>query len=183
MRADLGWDFSRKPGRDPDLDKALSKHLVVSVTNSWTALEICVVHLRRAIGPGGTEKQKAQNEALAAWAKKILRQNTNANLIILGDFNETKSVGDTAQSLAVLFQTKPPLHDAFEFFKGTPRTHAYGKAYDRIIISESLTRGAAGLKLDGISIRGHPRGKGADKLWWTDHFPVTVALKFVQKQN
>lgn len=164
LRADLGWDFLKKPGRDPDLDKAISKHLVISITNSWTALEICVVHLRRAVGVGGPEKQKLQNEALALWANKRLQKNTSVNLIILGDFNETKPVDDPTQALASLLQAKPQLHDAFEFTKGTIRTHAYGKAYDRIILSESLAHGMAGLKFESISVREHNHGKGADKL-------------------
>jgi endonuclease/exonuclease/phosphatase family metal-dependent hydrolase len=183
LRADAGWGFTRKPGRDADLDSALSKHLVVSITNSWTALEFCVVHLRRPLGTDGAERQKAQCEALAGWAKKVLQQDTNSNVIILGDFNEAKPVGDTKQTLAVLFETKPPLYDAFGFTKGTVRTHGYGQAYDRVILSESLVRGGNGLKFEAVSVREHNYGKGTNKLWWTDHFPVTASLQFVQKTN
>src|SRR5882724_3615896 len=49
MDLDQGWHIAGKPGRDPGLDSALSKHLVVRLTNDSTSLEICIVHLRRGI--------------------------------------------------------------------------------------------------------------------------------------
>jgi endonuclease/exonuclease/phosphatase family metal-dependent hydrolase len=128
------------------------------------------------VGRSGPKKQKTQDEALWLWAKKRFQQNTNANLVIFGDFNETKPPGDSAQGVAVLLQPGSPLHDAFEFSKGIVRTHANGNAYDRILISDSVVKGSAGLKFVGISVHEHDKGKGADRLWFTDHFPVTARL-------
>ena len=52
---------------------------------------------------GGGEKQIEQNRALVRWAMHHLSKDSEANLIILGDFNESKVVGDARQSLEALF--------------------------------------------------------------------------------
>src|SRR5271170_5710699 len=91
-----GWKITGRPGRDPDLDPALSKHLVVRLTNNLSSLEICVVHLRRGIGKYGLLEQRDQNAALKKWAAKQLAINPRENLIILGDFNESKQPGNPA---------------------------------------------------------------------------------------
>jgi len=174
---DQGWKLAGKPGRDPDLDAALSKHLVVRLTNNFSSLELCIVHLRRGIGKYGQMEQRDQDEALKNWAAKQLAQNLRENLIVLGDFNEAKSVGDPAQSLAVLVSTNGPLRDPFALLSGKKiRTHANGKAYDRILLSDAIMNGASGLKFENISVREHPYGKGTNRYWFTDHFPVTANL-------
>jgi hypothetical protein len=176
---DQGWKLTGKPGRDPDWDPALSKHLVVQLTNSFlrASLELCVVHLRRGIGKYGLLQQRDQDEALKNWAAKRLAQNPQENLIVLGDFNEAKPVGNPAQSLATLVATNGPLRDPFALLSGKKiRTHAGGKAYDRILLSDAMMNGAAGLKFESISVREHPYGKGTNRYWFTDHFPVTVSL-------
>jgi endonuclease/exonuclease/phosphatase family metal-dependent hydrolase len=122
LRKDGTWGLAAFPARDAGLDNVISKHLVLNLTNSTTSLTLCVVHLRRAVGRNGPEKQVEQDRALLPWTKKSFQQNTNANLIILGDFNETKPPGDASQSLAVLRQSNSHLHDAFEFMKGRVRT-------------------------------------------------------------
>lgn len=180
---DQGWKLAGKPGRDPDLDAALSKHLVVQLTNNGTTLELCVVHLRRGIGKYGLLAQRDQDEALNHWAKKRLAQNPRVNLIVLGDFNESKPAGDPAQSLAVLVATNGPLHDPFTLLSGGKiRTHANGKAYDRILLSDSIMKGAAGLKFENISVREHPYGKGTNRYWFSDHYPVTAAFSLPVKK-
>jgi endonuclease/exonuclease/phosphatase family metal-dependent hydrolase len=178
-----GWWILSKPGRDPDLDATLSKHLVVQLTNSvlHTSLELCVVHLRRPIGEYGMRVQDAQIEALKNWAAKCLTKNPQENLIVLGDFNEAKPAGDTTQSLFPLVQKNNPLCDPFSFLKERPRTHADGKAYDRILLSDAIVKGDAGLKFENISVQEHSHGKGAEKYWFTDHFPVTATLSLHAK--
>jgi len=176
LRVGTGWWFSKEPTRDPELDSAISKHLIISLTNATTSLELCVVHLRRSVGRNGPQKQRAQDEALRKWAARQFKENPNANLVIFGDFNETKRVGTPEQSLAVLLQPDMPLHDAFEFYKGRAHTHANGKAYDRIIVSKAIVDGSAGLKFAGVFVNRHSHGKGEERLWYTDHFPVTARL-------
>jgi hypothetical protein len=179
---DQGWHIAGRPGRDPELDKNLSKHLVVKLTNNSTALEICVVHLRRGIGKYGLLEQRGQNTALKDWAARRLAKNPQENLVILGDFNETKNVGDPAASVAVLAGTNAPLRDAFSFSPEKIRTHANGRAYDRILFSPALADGAAGLKFEKVFVQPHTHGKGAEKYWFTDHFPVTAVFGFAAKK-
>jgi endonuclease/exonuclease/phosphatase family metal-dependent hydrolase len=169
-----GWGIAGKPGRDPELDKALSKQLVVKLTNNFSSLEICVVHLRRPIGKYAKLEQQNQNAALKKWAAGRLAQNPRANVIVLGDFNEAKLPGAATASVAALLPPGGPLRDSFLLASGHFRTHANGRAYDRILFSEPLRQGAAGLKFETAFVQPHTHGKGADKYWFTDHFPVTA---------
>jgi endonuclease/exonuclease/phosphatase family metal-dependent hydrolase len=171
-----GWGIAGQPGRDPELDKALSKHLVVKLTNNFTSLEICVVHLRRPNGKYAKLQQQDQNKALKKWANDRLAKNPRANLVILGDFNESKFPGDAAASLAALVPPVGPLRDSFSVAGGRFRTHANGKAYDRILFSEPMMKGESGLKFLTVFVQPHTHGKGAEKYWFTDHFPVTAVF-------
>ncbi len=174
---DFGWGLAERPERDADLDSHLSKHLVLHLTNSVTSLDVCIVHLLRALG-GEKEKQTQQNEALKLWAEQILSKNPKANVIILGDFNEVKNVGDASASVAYLVHDGKPLTDSFTLAGGKIRTHADGHAYDRILLSPAIVNGESWLKFQSVSAHAHPHGKGADKLWFTDHFPVTAAFNY-----
>lgn len=171
-----GWGISSPPGRDPILEKELSKHLVLKLTNSFTALEICVVHLRRPIGKYATLQQQDQNAALKKWADDRLAKNPRANLLILGDFNEGKEPGEKDASVAILQPPGGSLRDAFLQTKAHFKTHADGKAFDRIFFSEPLLKGGAGLKFEKVSAQEHTHGKGEEKYWFTDHFPVTATF-------
>lgn len=171
-----GWGVYGQASRVSELERELSKHLVVRLTNAVATLDVAVVHLRRAIGAEGSAKQKDQCRALLRWAMRHLAKNPQANVVILGDLNETKPVGSPEQSLAVLFQAQPPMVDAFAFLRGKARTHAGGGAFDRILVSEAIVKGAARLKFDSVEIRRHSHGKGEDRRLYTDHFPVTVKL-------
>lgn len=170
-----GWGVYGKPSRVSELERELTKHLVVRLTNAVTSMDIAVVHLRRPMGDDGAAKQKDQNRALLRWVMRHLAQNPKANLAILGDFNEGTSSGP-GQALAVLFQAKPPMVDVFDSLTGRPRTHANGKAYDRIFVSDAIYRGLSGLRLEDVEIRWHSYGKGPQRRLYTDHFPVVVKL-------
>lgn len=173
-----GWGVHGKASRVSELDKELTKHLVVRITNALAHIDVCVVHLRRPIGADGIAKQNEQNLALLRWSMRHLAKDPAANLIIVGDFNEGSAVGSPSQSLAVLFQAAPPLVDVFDHFKGKPVTHTAGKAFDRIIISDGLLRGTSRLKFSGVEIMSHGHGKGEDRRMYTDHYPVIV--RFLQ---
>ncbi len=173
-----GWGIFGRPSRVSDLERELSKHLVVRLTNAVTAVDICVVHLRRPIGADGQQKQVEQCRALLRWAMHHLAKNPKANLVILGDVNEGKPVGSADQALAVLFQTRPPMFDALSTVDGKAATHPDGKAYDRIIVSDAIFRGVAKLKLDRVAIQSHRHGKGEERRAYTDHFPVVATLRF-----
>ena len=67
--------------------------------------------------------------------------------------------------------------DVFDHLEGKAVTHANGKAYDRILISDAMFRGQTGLKFSGVMIRTHSHGKGAARLLYTDHYPVVAVLE------
>ncbi len=177
-----GWKISGKPGRVPELDRAVSKHLVLRVTNSFSALEICVIHLRRPIGQYGKLAQEKQCAALQQWASARLAKNPHENLVIIGDFNEPKKPGDATAAVAALLLPPAGLRDAFVLTGGNFRTHANGKAYDRVLISSALAQGDAGWKYDSISAQAHPHGKGEEKKLFSDHFPVTAVFNLAPKK-
>ncbi len=141
-----------------------------------TSLDVCVVHLRRPVGGDGKAKQLEQNRALLRWTMRHLAKNPKSNLAVMGDFNEGEPPGSPDQALAVLFKARPPLVDIFDFARGKAVTHADGKAYDRILVSEAVAKGLAGLRLEGVTIQEHRHGKGPDRRLYTDHYPVGVRL-------
>ena len=177
-----GWGIAGKPGRDPELDQDLSKHLVVKLTNNFTSLEICVVHLRRPIGKYAKLEQQDQNKSLQKWVTSRLAKNPHANIIVLGDFNEAKPPGDAEAGVAALATPAGPVYDSFSVAGGSFRTHADGKAFDRILFSEPMRKGGAGLKFQTVFVQEHTHGKGADRYWFTDHFPVTAIFTPVVKK-
>jgi hypothetical protein len=89
-----------------------------------------------------------------------LAKNPKANLVILGDFNESHPVGDARQSLAVIFKSRPPMVDALSALSSKVRTQTDGNAYDRIIVSDGLANGLSGLKLVVVQIQEHRHGNG-----------------------
>ena len=171
-----GWGVYGRPARVSDLEKELSKHMVVRLTNAVTAIDVCVVHLRVPRGADGKAKQVDQNRALLRWSMRHLSKNPKANLMIMGDFNEGLKPGEPDQALAVLFKAKPPLIDSFDFLQGKAVTHANGGAYDRILLSDAVVKGLSGLKFDSVWIQRHSYGRGHQRRMYTDHFAVSVGL-------
>jgi endonuclease/exonuclease/phosphatase family metal-dependent hydrolase len=177
-----GWRIKGKPGRVKALDKFLSKHLFLSLTNGHTTLDFCIVHLRRPIRDDGIAAQQRQCLALKNWAADRLKKRPSANLIILGDFNEAKNPGDAAAALAPLVAPAGELQDTFVLTGGKFRTHADGSTYDRILISDALATGRAGLKFSDVAVTRHEHGKGEEKKLFTDHFPVTATFERTRKK-
>lgn len=175
-----GWGVYGRPSRVSDLERELSKHLAVRLTNAVASVDICVVHLRRPIGEDGVDKQRNQCRALLRWAMRHMAKDPKANLIIMGDFNEGHPVGSSSQALSVLFQAKPPLVESLTTLEGKISTHTDGKAYDRILVSEAIAKGLNGLKLDRVVVQTHRHGRGEERRSYTDHFPV-VATFTVEK--
>jgi endonuclease/exonuclease/phosphatase family metal-dependent hydrolase len=175
-----GWGVYGRASRVSDLEHEVSKHLVVRLTNAATSIDICLVHLRRPLGADGTEKQKDQCRALLRWAMRHLANNPKANLVVMGDFNESQPVGSNGQALSVLFGARPPLKDTLSLLGvGKISTHIDGNAYDRILVSDAIAKGLDGLKVDGVIIQKHRHGKGEERRLYTDHFPVVVTLALV----
>lgn len=177
LDAGRGWGVYGKASRVSDLERELSKHLVVRLTNATTALDLCVVHLRRPIGADGEKKQADQCRALLRWSMRHLATDPKANLVILGDFNEGQVVGSQDGAVAVLFQARPPLVDALSTLTGKIATHADGNAYDRVFVSEAIAKGRNRLRLEDVTIRRHSHAKGEDRRTYTDHFPVVARVR------
>jgi hypothetical protein len=123
-----GWGVHGRASRVSDLEKELSKHMVVRLTNAVASMDICVVHLRVPRDAESAARQQDQNRALLRWAMRHLAGNPKANVVILGDFNEGKRPGTPDQSLAVLFQARPPMVDSFDRPTGKISTHHNGGA-------------------------------------------------------
>jgi hypothetical protein len=140
-----GWGVYGRASRVSELERELSKHLVVRLTNAFTHIDLAVVHLRVPRGGDGDAKQKEQNRALLRWVMRHLALKSKANVMIMGDFNEGQPPGSKDQNLAVLFQARPPMIDVFDHFKGKAVTHSSGMALDRILISDGLFRGSLGV--------------------------------------
>lgn len=174
-----GWSVVGKAARVSELDKYLSKHLVVRLTNAIVrnVMDVCVIHLRRPLDDSSESKHVEQNRALLRWAMGHLAQNPKANLVILGDFNEGKPAGSAKQDLSVLFQAKPPLVDTLTLAAKPMHTHSDGKAYDRIMLSDSLAKGLAGLRFSAVFVNEHEFAKDpVRRRLYTDHYPLTVRL-------
>lgn len=134
-------------------------------------------------GGDGDEKQKDQNRALLRWVMRHLAKDSKANVMIMGDFNEGKSVGSPEQNLAIIFQARPPMIDVFDHFKGKPVTHSSGMALDRILISDGLFRGLSGLKFAGVQIQRHSTDRGQARRLYTDHHPTSALLFIANTEN
>ncbi|HYE33240.1 MAG TPA: hypothetical protein VEH27_17565 [Methylomirabilota bacterium] len=171
-----GWGVYGKPSRVSDLERELSKHLVLRLTNATTHIDVAVVHLRVPRNAEGKAKQVEQNRALLRWSMRHLSKNPTANLMILGDFNEGLPPKHPEQSLAVLFGARPRVVDSFDFLSARAVTHAKGGAYDRILLTEAIVKGVQGLRFQSVSIQKHANAKGEARRLYTDHFPVTVTL-------
>jgi hypothetical protein len=51
-----------------------------------------------------------------------------------------------------------------------------------MVFSAPLLTGDAGWKFEKVFVQPHPHGKGAEKYWFTDHFPVTAIFEPVAKK-
>ena len=97
-------------------------------------------------------------------------------------WTKARNLVDLWPTNAPLLAQPPGLHDAFVLTGENARTHANGKAYDRILISSALAQGDAGIKFETISVQPHKHGKGEEKKLFTDHFPVTATFALVPKK-
>ena len=110
------------------------------------------------------------------WFMRHLAKDPKANVVIVADFNESHPVGSEKQTFRYLFQARPPFFDALSSLSGKIRTHADGKAYDRIFLSEGILKGYFHLEFESVEVMEHRHGKGEDRRAYTDHFPAVVRV-------
>ena len=154
-----GWKVSSK-GRVAELDRVVSKHLLVLATHEKARVYFLAVHLLRPIGPQA-EKQAKQREAIGAWATSLLSREPGATVLVVGDTN---------------FSDRKPLYgvgrEAGEL-NAFAATHLTNKCYDRLVV--------AGVgKWAGIEVLRPPYGprpNDANKRVWTDHYFVGATLR------
>jgi endonuclease/exonuclease/phosphatase family metal-dependent hydrolase len=154
-----GWKVTSK-GRVADLDRVVSKHLLVQATKNEAKVYVLAVHLLRPIG-AQAEKQAKQREAIGAWAKALLAKEPEATVVIAGDTNNSDRTS--------LYGIGADAGDLNRF----AATHLTNKCYDRFVVA------GAG-KWAGIEVLRPPYGprpNDANKRVWTDHFFVGAVLR------
>ncbi len=71
-----------------ELDRIVSKHLLVMATKDKTRVYVLAVHLLRPIG-AQADKQAKQREAIGAWATGLPTRAPGATVVIAGDKKNT----------------------------------------------------------------------------------------------
>lgn len=153
------WQVTSK-GRVAELDRVVSKHLLVLATKGQERVYFLAVHLLRPIG-AQQQKQESQRKAIGAWAEGLLARESGATVVILGDTNNS-----SRESLYGLG------NDAGEL-NGYASTHLTNKCYDRLVVAGTG-------KWTDLKIVKPPYGKkpnDANKRVWTDHYFVGATLK------
>ena len=154
-----GWRYA-VDGRVGELDRLVSKHLLVTVTGEGRRIRFLVVHLLRPIG-NNTAKQAAQIAAINDWAKRQA-QETGTTIVVLGDTNSggRAPIFTFGQELNVLTDYRA--------------THLTGRPFDRLAASPDGRWSQA-------SITAPPYGQkpnGRLKHLWTDHFLLAGTLDY-----
>ena len=115
------WQITSK-GRVAELDRVVSKHLLVLATKGQERVYFLAVHLLRPIG-AQQQKQESQRKAIGAWVQGLLARESGATVVILGDTNN-----GSRESLYGLG------NDAGEL-NGYASTHLTNKCYDRLVVA------------------------------------------------
>jgi hypothetical protein len=156
-----GWKVTSH-GRVGELDKVVSKHLLVSATKDDTKVYFLAVHLLRPIGTQA-EKHDRQRAAIGAWMRGVMDREPKSTVVVLGDTNNSEVKGAV------------PLYGA-----GTEAgtlnqfavTHLSNKCFDRLVVT------GAG-HWTNIEIRRPPYSNRPNdflKRVWTDHYFVGATL-------
>jgi hypothetical protein len=154
-----GWKVTRN-GRVGELDRALSKHLLVTAAKGEARVHFLVVHLIRPIG-AQTGKHEGQLRAVGAWMKDQLQRDPGSTVVVLGDTNHS----ETGKPLFGLGT------DAGEL-NGFAATHLTGKCFDRLVIAGAGRWTTAEVRRPPYG----PRPNDANKKVWTDHYLVGATL-------
>jgi hypothetical protein len=155
------WQVSSK-GRVPDLDRILSKHLLVAAKSGTHRVYFLVVHLLRPIG-NQVIKHKAQLIAIGEWMRRLNASEPKSVVVVLGDTNS--ALTENGISLFGI-GAEAGEHGGFR------ATHLTNKAYDRLVLL-----GPA--KWLDVEIRKSPYGTrpiAPVKRVWTDHYLLGAVL-------
>lgn len=134
---------------------ALSKHLVLELEKEGQTFVVLNVHLLRPFGRNET-KHARQLQEINAWVSATRQAKSEAVVVVLGDFNNSKP-------------DLLPLKDSARA-TGFAATHLDGKAIDRIWTSGVLS---------DVTVKRPPylqRPNDLLKMLWTDHFLVSATV-------
>jgi len=183
--AKTGWNIVGRPARHSDLEKRLSKHMVVTLEKENKRIHVAIVHLRVPSTDEAKSKHRQQIGGLLRWAMRHLAKDPNENVVIMGDFNEKHPPSSLDSALRILTDRvpalggNPPLIDTFLPLEeaGRPIT-TYPKLnwpLDRILVSPAIAAGINGIQATGIQILAHDTYQNPRT--GSDHLPVTLMLK------
>lgn len=153
-----GWKVTPK-GRVAELDRIVSKHLLLHASRERESVYVLAVHLLRPIG-AQAERQASQRQAIGGWARMLSEREPGAVVVIAGDTNFSDR--QTVYGLG---------RDAGELNRYAP-THLAGRCFDRLVAIGPSS-------WSNIEIRRPPFGtrpNDANKLLWTDHYFVGAVL-------
>jgi endonuclease/exonuclease/phosphatase family metal-dependent hydrolase len=153
------WQVTSK-GRVAELDRVVSKHLLVLATKGQERVYFLAVHLLRPIG-AQQQRQESQRKAISAWVQGLLARESGSAVVILGDTNNS-----SRESLYGLG------NDAGEL-NGYAATHLTNKCYDRLVVAGTG-------KWTDLKIVKPPYGRkpnDTNKRVWTDHYFVGATLE------
>lgn len=154
-----GWKVTSK-GRVADLDRMVSKHLLIQATKDQHRVYILAVHLLRPIG-AQADRQAKQREAIGAWAKGLIEREYGATVVIVGDTNNSDR-----HSLYGLGREAGELNSF-------AATHLTGKCFDRLVVAGTGNWAV----IEVLRPPYGPRPNDANKRVWTDHYFVGAVLK------
>ena len=185
--------------------------LVKGILNGKSELTLVVNHWSSRRGGKEESDWKRLRAAgiVRARVDSLLKLNDQANIILMGDFNDDPA--DSSISKVLLAGDNLKMENPASLFNPMKAIHAGGRGtltyrgewnlFDQLILSSALTDGKSGLKYDEGSaniyqpefMRVQEEGeyKGAPKRsyirrefypdGYSDHFPVFIHLKIAQK--
>jgi hypothetical protein len=157
-----GWTVT-SAARTPELDRILSKHLLVEMKNGDHRALFLVIHLIRPIG-NQLAKHHQQLEAIKTWMRLQHATHPGGLIVVLGDTNST-----LIERGSSLFGLGLEASESVDF----KPTHLNRSAYDRMVLLGPGT-------WRNVEIKQPPYGNrppAALKRVWTDHFLLGGAIE------
>lgn len=166
IRAGGPWNVVQA-GRVGQLDRALSKHLAVTLQHAPSSRRLLIlnVHLVRPIGKNA-DKHRHQLAALQQWAQEVHRLHPEMPVVILGDFNNNTC---TPSSSLV----GPAFREVGEI-NGWQPTHLRRQMFDRILYQLPLQASEVAVVRPPYG----PRPNDTLKTLWSDHFLVKCVISW-----
>lgn len=156
-----GWTVNSR-GRVPELERLLSKHLLVEARQASHRVLFLVIHLLRPIGNQSIRHQQ-QLAAIGEWMRAQAAADHRTTIVVLGDTNSTLTERGTS-----LFGLGLEAGEKIGF----RATHLAAKAFDRLVLL-----GPASWR--EVEVRVPPYGSRPAaplKRVWTDHYLLGADL-------